>query len=876
MATRPSPRPSSAPSRGSRTDRPTSAQGERESHSRTTVLLLAALPLLAAALAGSVDRPGQGGLLLVFGLALLWRPPTIGSGNVLGRGPTVVAAALVGLATLPLLLPARWFPGASWRTVLTDDLLVSLPATLSPQPWLTAEGVVLLLAGLAWLWWASDAAGVLSDRRRRAAARWFVFGAAVLALVAVVCQRLGVQPPGWRQERGLGPFPNRNQFGNFLALAALLALGCAHGSWRAGRRGRAAALGVALAVLAYAVFVNYSRAGVVLLFGGAAVYTLLAALGRGRHGHGHGHGEQRHHRSRRGTTARRLAVAVSVLTLLLAGFLLVGGDTLGRFTNAGGAWGAAGAVRDDFRWKIQADALDMLRAMPPCGPGLGNFSALFPFFRVRTATAVARAVHPESDWFWLGTEMGWPALVLAAFGVVLLARRLWWRRQGGATRGTHGAGTTAEPNVSSSPLRRATLVGLGAFFLHSFAEVSTHRLGTLFPAVLLYGLALPSSSPPSSVSPTTAGTAVSRRHRWLFRLLGAGLATVGVLWLRAAYTAGADWPLGKLAAENLRRAGNVALRAGDPAGAAEQLSRALGFMPLDWGTRYDRGLALLNAGQPDAALAEFRRARELEPLAPSLSASEAVAWLAEGRHPDAALAAVEETFRRDPVAGERLFRETLSSRHGAADPGLRPGLETLARRVPTLELAYLEEAPPAEVWPWLEDVVAADPELTRFAADSTRLRRFLRLWARRGDPAEMAAAMNRHPTWQSVGWREWAEALVLEDKPLEACRLANRFAPQPTLPTVLTTSPAPPGDPDALARHFERVPGDFALGLRLFRAQRAAGRTDDALATLTTLSKPANAPAYLGFLEAQLRAQTGDGVGAWQAWERYLQGSGQN
>ena len=140
----------------------------------------------------------------------------------------------------------------------------------------------------------------------------------------------------------------------------------------------------------------------------------------------------------------------------------------------------------------------------------------------------------------------------------------------------------------------------------------------------------------------------------------------------------------------------------------------------------------------------------------------------------------------------------------------------------------------------------------------------------------MNAAMTRHPAWQATGWREWAEALVNGGYPLAGCRVMGRFAGKPELPATLQDDHAPTtGDPDALAGDFARAPGDFALGLRLFRAQRAAGRREDALRTLATLSKLPGAPAYLGYLEARLRMATGDGVGAWEAWGRYLQHSGQ-
>ena len=77
----------------------------------------------------------------------------------------------------------------------------------------------------------------------------------------------------------------------------------------------------------------------------------------------------------------------------------------------------------DFRWKIFHDAFDMIRASPWCGVGLGNFDFIFAFFR-NESIGNTRALHPESDWIWLWSEMGWPAVLVVIVGAVLLVRRV--------------------------------------------------------------------------------------------------------------------------------------------------------------------------------------------------------------------------------------------------------------------------------------------------------------------------------------------------------------------------------------------------------------------------------------------------------------------
>lgn len=829
-------------------------------------LALPALPLLAVALGGATNRPSQGAILLALGALLLWRPPARSPGWTLDG----VAAALVALAVLPLALPARWFPGAAWRAVLADDLGVALPGTLSPQPWLTVEGIVLLLAGLGWLWWTLDAGESLSGRERRGAARVFVLGAVALALVSLVCYRRGVLPPGWQPQRGFGPFPNRNQTANFLALGGLLALGCAHADLRAGgwaRHARALGWLLGLAALGNAIFVNFSRAGVLILLGGAGVYG-AASLWQGRGG----------------GTARlpaRAAVAVSALAVLLAGFLVFGGVTLERFLPGPGGNGAVGAVTGDFRWRVQADALRLARAVPWCGLGLGNFGAVFPFYRDQSAITSSRAVHPESDWLWMWTEMGWPSAALALFGAGCLARKLRGRRALPATSKATGTTVPVESGGGGA-VRLAATVGLLAFFAHGFVEVSTHRLGTMLTAGFLAALALP-----SPVAGAASGVGRDPRRALAFRLLGASLAGVGALWCWSA-RAGGSWPPGTLAAVNLDAAAQRAARAGDFEGATARLTEAMRSTPLSWRLYLSRAVAAVRGNHPEAAEADFRRTRELEPLLGSVPEVEAAAWRGEGQHPDLALAALEELFRRDPERGERVFRDTVQN------PGdnleFRRGLETLAWREPTLWLALLEELGPEAARPRLAFLVANDPALTRFAADPARLRRALRLWAAKGDAAALVETMEAHPDWQTTAWRAWAEALARSGDPEGACRVAARFVRAPTLPASLSAAAASPGPSPAasaqaareaavsaetLAGAFARAPGNLVLGLRLLGAQRAAGRTADALVTLVQLSARPGAPAYLAFLEAGQRGMVGDWPRAWEAWGRYLRATGE-
>ena len=79
--------------------------------------------------------------------------------------------------------------------------------------------------------------------------------------------------------------------------------------------------------------------------------------------------------------------------------LLFGGQTFERFhlrdfITAG--------TSTNFRWRIFHDTFRLVRNSPWCGIGFGNFESIFAIFR-DASLGDPRALHPESDWFWLWT-----------------------------------------------------------------------------------------------------------------------------------------------------------------------------------------------------------------------------------------------------------------------------------------------------------------------------------------------------------------------------------------------------------------------------------------------------------------------------------------
>ena len=788
--------------------------------------LLVLLPLLAVVLGGSTARWSQGVILALTGLVLLAAPPR----SSLGPGINAILAGLLLLAGTAF-LPAGWFALPGWRAALTDDLGATLPATLSPQPWLSAESLAVFAGGMGWFYLMCTVAWTGDGRSR--AGRWFAGGVVGLAAAFIACQRLHLNPSIWHTERGFGPFPNRNQTADFLAVGALPVLACAHGAWRGGRRVAAAGWLAGWAVVAAALFQNYSRAGVGILFAGTAAYggnEVLRALRRPAKSGGDGR-----------TTAPTLgtwrvpAMAASLVLLLASGFMLGGGDTLARLRpgttpDAGGA-----AAVGDFRLQIQRDALGLVADSPWCGNGLGAFEGVFAPYRVRSAVNL-HVVHPESDWLWLTSELGWPALALVLVGAVLLTRRMWPQRPG-----------------TDRPLRTAAALGATLFALHGFVDVSAHRVGTAWCGLFLIGLALPGAG---------EGKDFRRAAGWtvpVFRLLGLALLGVGALWVAAdrgrVRVPGAQEATRQFA---LSRAEAFGGQWGDSVVAA---TRSLALDPLDWRVYFQRAIARLGAGEdPAAAQADFRRALYLEPFSGVVAETVAETWARAGQS-DLAVSALLEASRRVPGEAHGYFNAVCAA--AGNDPAFLDRLAAATRADPTRQLLYLAQLPLAAQGPAVARILAADPELRRYD-DRGRARLFC-LWA--NDPAALTLVMESHPAWQPVGWRCWARACASAGQTERACGIAAQFAPKP---------PVPPETPEhrsvmELRAVAAASPGDPGAALRLARAQSAAGDRPGALKTLHAAAARPGGPSYFHYLEATAAAAASQWTTGWEAWARYLE-----
>jgi tetratricopeptide (TPR) repeat protein len=758
-----------------------------------------ALPVLACFLGGATQKWSEGVITALFGVMLLVHPPRVS----LGWKINVILLALLACGATAF-LPANWFLRPAWRVALVDDFGINLPGMLSPQPWISLGCFLSFLAGLSWLYYVSTLELDLRDVRKQM--RTFAFGVAALTALCIALRAGHTALPFWHNERGFGPFPNRNQTANLFGLTAVIVLACGQEDIRHGRKRWIFWL-IALAVMVTGIVLDFSRAGVLLLVAGSALWLGAFAVRKG--------------------SAARIALGVSLLLVLLTAMLLFGGETFERFNLRAGDTGVAG----DLRWAIFHDASNLIAASPWCGIGLGNFDEVFAVFRDASLNT-ARTIHPESDWFWLCVEAGWPAVVLTIAGIIFFLWRVFPLREG-----------------TNQRFRVAALIAALLFAAHGIVDVSGHRIGTAFTALFLLGLAVrrPLEFPRSVVFP------------FLFRGIGLLLLAAGAAWVFATRY---ENPLpGAVGVENEMRLATAANRGRNFTETIERTTRALGWAPLRWQLYFLRGLGEVGARSAIAqAVDDFRRARFLEPNLFEVPYQEGNVWVTVNQ-PNLALTAWREALRRAGTHRPDVYAAMLAVVR-QSNPRIHEGLEELGMVHHDLALIFLEHSGGPAFMKALQRFL--DHDLTLQTLSPEEKVTLFKHWAERGDPAELARTMETHPEWMPFAWRGLAKYQAAQKNFRAAVEMTRRYGESPPLPT-----PAENASIDQLRTALHANPDNYGTGFQLFRAQMDQGMVDEALVTVRHFTDLPACPRYFHFLEAEAWAAKQDWERAWKAREKF-------
>jgi O-antigen ligase/tetratricopeptide (TPR) repeat protein len=756
------------------------------------------LTLLALALGGSVDLWAQTILAALAGVLIVLAPPR----GAMPRIPLLMAGLFL-LFALAAFLPAPSIDSAPWRHYLVFECHIPPPGMRTPQPWLTVQACGLLFVGLVWMLylyrqpWDKDS--------RLHVAMGLVFGVALLAGIAAAAFIIGFHVPFWNQEQNRGWFPNRNQTADALALAGVVNYALIFDRLRK-RRHSGYFLLLSLIPIVTELVISYSRAGILLFFGGVLLWHLWPRSEKARKG-----------------SLKWVALSVALGLVLLAVFLTWGGDTMNRFED-NSTPGASDFT--DFRGAIQEDALRFSFQSPILGVGLGNFEPLFSFSRIDSINA-NRAIHPESDWLWMACEMGWLAPMILLVGIG------WWIRRCFPLEGKPG-----------ESMRLAFIVSLFIFLAHGLVDVSGHRTGSLWVGLLLAGMAL-----------STRDESPSRWTPLLFRSLGGLVLLVAAWWfcsLRGMSVPPTTATLAQLKSEII---------AAPTSDLEKSVHTALSIAPLDWNLY----LQLANAevyqpGKTQEAQAHFETARALNPYWIELGITEGQTWLSVNE-PDLCVDAWRDCLNRAGPQAPEAFREMigLSPIHSVQ----REGLAELAFNRIDYLLLLLPSSPFAEAEALIDHLLEVDPHLSQLS-EGQRAELFSAWW-KQGNQVRLMEILGDHPEWKSETWIYEARFAAKENDFQHACEMAARWVQPPVIPQSSTVQPIP-----ELQADFKNNPDSLTAGLILYFAQMNAGSLDDALATLQTLLKMPDHPAYLAYLEAQIYAGKKDWPSAWAAWQSYL------
>jgi tetratricopeptide (TPR) repeat protein len=683
----------------------------------TLGLILATLTIAAPALGGASSLWAQALLAVATGILFLAKPASRSLGPMVNIG-----AFLLVLIALTAFLPAAWWPADDWRNRLENIPGLELPPTRSPQPWLTLEGLGLMVLGLSWAYY------LLGHRWERkpslTATRIFGLGIISLAMVSIISCAAGYKVPLWptAENSGInfGFFPNRNQTANVLALGGILINALAFEDLRSRRKTSAfwfASLGVICAALIFA----YSRSGIVLFFGGVLVWALFSM--------------------RVSPSIQSAVLAVSGAILLLTVLFLFGGDSLRRFQ------AESFVPMKDFRLLLQRDSANLASTAPLLGHGLRNFEPLFAMARSHS-TMGNRAVHPESDWIWAAVELGWlaPALALTMYGVWL--RKCFPLEQG-----------------SSSLLRCAAIVGAIGFACHGLVDVSGHRLGSLWPALFMMSLALHPDCKRDS-------------QRWVsvvFRALGVVLIVIGGCWL-ASYA----YPLPTTAHYQRLTAQIESQVAENKANEViETSTRALHIAPLDWDLYYQRARAHAVLFSTSKADSDFAAGRTLEPNWNEFCFDEGALWLALDQ-PDRALDAWYEALKRPTDDTLGLYRRMLEATRTRFE--LRDVLRYWAREKRAFLLLFLETSSKLEFELESEQLLSEDPELNSLSSQERG--QFFRMWSEHRKLADLAPVLFANTRWHAESWPYVARFHAEQGNFKSAYETVREFASMPNIPLI--------------------------------------------------------------------------------------------
>jgi hypothetical protein len=742
--------------------------------------------------------------LFLPGFALFFVLPKTGLGKLGDFG--VLGLLLVLLFAF---LPQFYWPAPEWRVLAVESLGFELPGVLSVQPWISFEAWLLVLAGFAWLYVALQLPINLRGRHRL-----FFFVSILFAAMAglvVWGNLMGLHYPGADEAGTFSFFPDRNQTANFLALGGVVTFAYA---MEAVRLGKLFPLIGALAsgLCLVALVLSESRVGVVLYFLGMAIWYGCNLRAR--------------------TLPRFLKIGFPVVVTMLCLVVMSVDKAAQGVSSFAASTTAEPQLGDGVRWGLYQDASRMLLDAPLTGFGLGSFSVVFPQYREASASPEA-VFHPESDFIWLATEGGLLALGFLLFVLVGYALRCRGFMQG-----------------MSASYRVLALAPVLLFFLHSLMDVSGHRPGTVYLAILFAALALPGRNRPKSYFSLRC-----------WRFVGVGLMLFGLVWLLAG-AFGLPWH-SSVRLKQLQSQVQSDLEMLDTRAAGEAMASWLQFRPLDWQAYFQRAELALSASDVDvdAASLDFERARFVEPVLGSLSYAEGVLWLPHDV--DHTLAAWRETLSRELEDVDLTFARMVDQAEGSS--ALSSGLARISEANPHHRALYLSLARGDILTDELRLELEEDPSLSKFTLEQRT--QIVTNWIEHGNLLLAEAFVDEHADSLINSW--WLKALCLKDQAKfeEAVGVVREHVELPKLPVVEEEDMVL----SRLVRAYVVASDDVMQGTALLYYYTEQSDFEQALLVVDRMLETVEPPLSLYYWRAECLFQIEDYIESWFALEVYFE-----
>jgi O-antigen ligase len=262
------------------------------------------------------------------------------------------------------------------------------------------------------------------------------------------------------QSQAFGPFINRHHFAGYMELALAMPLGLlVSGALESYKRPLYA---FAVVVMAMSLVATNSRGGIISL--GAEIFFVLVVGGFGWR---RKKDQPRAQRIR--SALMRGAAAMAIVLVLLGGALLVSGPEV--FTRFLGTPVAEDPTQGRAHfWNV---TLDVIKAHPLLGSGLGSFSVIYT--RYDTRNGIFRLEQAHNDYLQTLSDAGILGGLLGTAFIVILFRR------GFARRDTH--------DKFRRGVTTGALAGCFAVLVHSFFDFTLHTTANALLFVIICAVA---------------------------------------------------------------------------------------------------------------------------------------------------------------------------------------------------------------------------------------------------------------------------------------------------------------------------------------------------------------------------------------------------